>query len=63
MKLLNELKKWLKKSGNSEAKLAVALGYRDAAPIKQWVRRGRIPTYQQDRVTEIVTKGESNEST
>lgn len=55
MKLLNSLKAWLKKPGNSEAKLAVMLGYRDAAPIKAWIRRKRIPVFQTERVSEIVT--------
>jgi hypothetical protein len=53
-KLLKDLKSWLKREGNSEARLAVMLGYRDAAPIKQWLRRERIPSYQEVRVTQIV---------
>lgn len=60
MKLLTDLKAWLKEKGNSEARLAVLLGYRDAAPIKQWLRRKRIPVYQQDRVEAIINKGEGN---
>ncbi len=56
MILLTELKKWLKKEGNSEARLAVLLGYRDAAPIKQWIRRKSIPSYQIERVRKIVTE-------
>lgn len=62
MKLLVELKKWLKREGNSEARLAVALGYKDSAPIRQWLRRQRIPSYQEERVRTIVTKEKSNES-
>lgn len=54
MKTLKDLKAWLKVQGNTEAKLAVELGYRDAAAIKQWIRRGRIPSYQLDRVISII---------
>jgi hypothetical protein len=58
MNILTALKSWLKKPGNSEAKLAVLVGYRDAAPIKAWIRRKRIPSYRIEQVTQIVTEGE-----
>lgn len=60
MKLLADLKAWLKIPGNSEARLAVLIGYRDAAPIKQWIRRRRIPVFRIEQVTKIVTKGKQN---
>jgi len=53
-KLLSDLKRWLKKDGNSEARLAAILGYRGSEAVRQWIRRGRIPTYQEMRVTQIV---------
>jgi hypothetical protein len=58
MILLKKMIAWLKKPGNTEAKLAVLLGYRDAAPVKAWVRRKRIPSYRIEQVTQIVTEGE-----
>lgn len=58
MKLLNQLIAWLKKPGNSEAKLAVELGYRDAAPIKAWIRRKRIPKFRVEQVDAVINGGE-----
>lgn len=57
MTVLQELKKWLKTPGNSEAKLAVMLGYRDGAAIKAWVRRKRVPNARMDQVQKIIEKG------
>lgn len=56
--LIENLKKWLKKPGNSYAKAAVVLGYKDSAPIRQWIARSSIPSYQQDRVQEMI-KGDT----
>lgn len=56
--LVQELKDWLKKPGNTCACIAVALGYRDSAPVSQWLRRGRVPSYQAVRVKQIITTGE-----
>lgn len=59
MKIIKNLIAWLKIPGNTEAKIAVALGYRDAAPIKAWIRRKRIPTYRIVQVVSIIdNKGE-----
>ena len=52
--LLVTLKTWLKKPGNSFARVAVILGYKDSAPIRQWIARGKIPSYQQDRVKQLI---------
>lgn len=53
--LVKDLQKWLRKPGNSYAKVAVILGYEDSASIRQWVRRKSIPQYQADRVKKILT--------
>lgn len=52
-----DLKSWLKNPGNTYASVAVALGYRDSASVRQWIRRGRIPDYQIERVKQLI-KGE-----
>lgn len=53
--LVKSLKNWLKKPGNTFASVAVALGYRDSAPIRQWVRRESIPDYQAERLKQLIT--------
>jgi ABC-type uncharacterized transport system ATPase subunit len=58
--LVKSLKKWLKKAGNSYAKVAVLLGYEDSASIRQWIRRNSIPNYQKERVRQII-KGEKQQ--
>jgi len=55
--VLKQLKIWVKKPGNSYARAAVALGYKDCAPIRQWIARKSIPSYQMERVQRML-KGE-----
>lgn len=55
--LVVELRAWAKKQGNSYARAAVLLGYKDSAPIRQWVNRNSIPSYQTERVKQMI-KGE-----
>ncbi len=52
--LVKQLKRWLKKPGNSYARVAVLLGYEDSASIRQWIRRNSIPRYQKERVKQII---------
>lgn len=52
--IVTDLISWLKKPGNSCAKLASVLGYKDSAAIRQWVNRGSIPSYQVDRVKTVL---------
>lgn len=54
---LRELKAWLKLPGNTFASVAVALGYRDSAPVRQWIRRSSIPDYQVERLKKLLKTG------
>jgi hypothetical protein len=51
---LMAIKKWLKKEGNSEAKLAYALGYTSSTAITMWFKRNNIPNYMKERVKELI---------
>lgn len=52
--LVKELEKWLKRKGNSYAKAAYLLGYKDGAPVRQWVARKKIPPYQAQNVHQLL---------
>jgi hypothetical protein len=41
---LKKVKEWLKKSDNSEVKLAHLLGYKTPVTITQWVKKGHVPS-------------------
>lgn len=51
---LVKIKKWLKKEGNTEAKLAYALGYTSSTAITMWFKRNSIPSYMKQRVKELI---------
>ena len=53
-KELNAVKRWLKKEGNTEAKLAYALGYTSSVAITMWFKRENIPTHMKQRVMEVI---------
>lgn len=55
-KELSAIRKWLKKEGNTEAKLAGVLGYQSSVAIKMWFRRGNVPVYMRARVMEVILK-------
>lgn len=43
--MIKELKSWLKKPGNSSAKIAYLLGYRTGTTVSNWIYRNSIPEY------------------
>lgn len=51
---LSSVKKWLKKDGNTKAKLAYALGYKSSVAIAMWIKRNRIPEHMKQRTMEII---------
>jgi len=53
---LSAIKKWLKKDGNTEAKLAYALGYQSSVAIKMWFKRKNVPVYMRQRTMEVIAK-------
>lgn len=60
MKLVEELRKWLDKPGNSRVKIASLLKYKNTATIAQWLAKGKIPEREIERVEEIIRKVEES---
>lgn len=59
-KEINKLIRWLEK--NNKAFLAYKLGYNNTAIIDGWIRTESIPSYQINKVLEIINnEGNSNE--
>lgn len=54
--MLFKLKQWLKKSGNSNAKLAYLLGYKSGSTISNWLTRKTIPEYIRPQLRTILKK-------
>lgn len=54
MKAITLVKAWLRKPGNTKAKLAVRLGYETSNAISKWVERDSIPKHQESRVLLIL---------
>lgn len=54
MKELLAVSKWLKKEGNSAAKLAAGLDYKTSQSIQNWIKRKRIPNHMKARVNEFI---------
>lgn len=52
--LINDLILWSKDKKNSMAKLAVKLGYKSSTAINMWLKRGKIPEWQQRKVANII---------
>jgi hypothetical protein len=52
MPLLKALELWVQ--SNNPTQLALALGYRSSNTIHQWLKRGRIPRHQEDRVKQFL---------
>lgn len=59
---MKELVKWLKRPGNSQAKMAAILGYKTSTTIANWLTRGAIPEREKARVRDIV-RGAKNAAT
>lgn len=55
MKLLNQVKTWLSKPGNSKTKLAAAMGYKTPLTIDRWFERKRIPENRVMQVMEVIS--------
>jgi len=54
--MLKELKAWLKRPGNTHAKLAYLLNYSSGATISNWISRKSIPVYVQPRLKKILKR-------
>ena len=54
--MLAQLKRWLKKPGNSNVKLAYLLGYKSATTISNWLARGSVPDYIKPQLKEVLKK-------
>lgn len=52
--MLKQLKNWLKKPGNSNAKLAYLLGYKSGSTITNWLARKSIPEYRYAELKRII---------
>jgi hypothetical protein len=57
-KEVKAVQRWLKKPGNTEAKLAGAMGYESSVSVKNWVKRGNVPTYMRDKLSDFLTQEE-----
>ena len=53
--LIEKLKAWMKKEGNSAAVLASALGYKSSATIHMWMQRGNVAHYKREDVIKIIS--------
>jgi len=58
--LVNELKAWLKKKGNTKTEIAWLLKYKSTSVIDKWLRTGLIPQREVMRVTEIIRRETNN---
>lgn len=54
--MIRQLKAWLKKPGNSEAKLAFLLNYKSTSTIRNWLSRKSIPDYIKPQLKQIIEK-------
>jgi hypothetical protein len=52
--MLRELKRWLKRPGNSNAKLAYLMGYKSGSTIANWVSRKSIPNHVLPQLKRII---------
>ncbi len=59
-KEIKALLKWLEK--NNKAWLCAQLGYHNTSVIDGWIRTESIPSYQKNRVMEIINETPSNNS-
>ena len=59
MNEIRELKRWLRIEGNTQAKLAAALGYKTSLTIQNWIYKNRIPSRQKAVVMEIIKENEN----
>jgi len=49
-KTISAIRDWLAIDGNTEAKLAAAMSYESNSTVSQWLRRGRVPEHQRQRI-------------
>lgn len=54
--MFKQLKKWLNKSGNSNAKLAYLLNYKSGSTVSNWIIRKKIPDYIIPQLKEALKK-------
>lgn len=52
--LIQLLADWVEDKNNSPAALATSLGYSSSNTIHQWLKRGRVPRHQAERVREEI---------
>jgi len=54
--LLLQLLEWCARPGNTQARLAVELGYKTTCTIAAWIFRGRIPDNRRKQVQDFLTQ-------
>ncbi len=52
--MLKKVEKWLKRPGNTYAKLAKLMGYKSRSAIYNWLKRGRIPKEIYPKLKEVL---------
>ncbi len=52
--MIRRLKAWLKKSGNTYAKLAELLGFKSRSTVANWIARNEVPVKHRKRVKEVL---------
>ena len=60
METISILKKWLKKDGNTKAKLAYLMGYESSLVIDKWLSRQEIPAKAEQYFFTIIKQGASS---
>lgn len=58
---IKKLVEWLKKEGNSSAKMAMAMGYKSSNTIEKWISNNKIPARSREIALSII--GEQNVNT
>ena len=56
--LISELKKWLKKDGNSALLIAMEIGYKSSTAVNMWLSRDSIPVWVRPKLEQFITEKE-----
>lgn len=51
---IKKLVEWLKKEGNSSAKMAMAMGYKSSNTIEKWISNNKIPARSRETALSII---------
>lgn len=52
--VLQKLEAWLSEEGNSKAKIAYLMGYESSQTIDKWIKSGKIPTREINRLNDAM---------